>query len=698
MSEGNEFAKMLGHIKSSMKHIVDRLQKLEDHQMKTHEEENVEVVDLDKIEKNKDYTKFTEEIKGKVDLKQKTLRKNQGFDDYLFSMGGMATEPSMQQPPKVSIPEADKYNGSGDPKQHLRQYLSFVKMKGLNEIQVLNAFPFSLTGSASKWYYTLDMGKVKGWTELVNAFLTQFSFNTMIDIMLRDLDTTKQKERETFSEYLVRWREKASKMINRLGEKDQKSGHSTDECFHLQNDIQDLIDKDIIPKPNPPTMPNIHQNPLPNYQRVLPPNQLNYIEEEEFIFAIDDEVWMNFYKPTNGDSCHSTRIGKHFKPPHLEVEHPDREGLEREVPNDALRGALAEKEVPMTTSPKEVLSIMGEENVGVIISFTDKDLPPDGARHNRALYITVECLKAKVPRVLVDNGSKLNVCPFKTATTLGIKRDQISPSSLTIRTCDNSNRSVMGTFKVPCKIGPVNAIVVFHILNIPTSYNLLLGKAWMHPLGKFGQGITEPIKVHTQEATCKYGLGYKGDMKIIMKNKKTPNGNFVKAGESFPYCGFLEPCVKNEEKLLGLEIFFSSKLTLKDTLEEEDTKAAKTEAKDLVDYLGPKAMRLFDGDVLMLEDDEAAIIVWARLVQISEIYAHFDLAAFLRYWDYISNPISLADRLDESCFQLFDHFFFDLQYLLELHATQLLLNRLDLWESRYAMLHDVRVDPKYILI
>jgi hypothetical protein len=137
----------------------------------------------------------------------------------------------------------------------------------------------------------------------------------------------------------------------------------------------------------------------------------------------------------------------------------------------------------MTTSPKEVLSIMGEENVGVIISFTDKDLPPDGARHNRALYITVECLKAKVPRVLVDNGSKLNVCPFKTATTLGIKRDQISPSSLTIRTCDNSNRSVMGTFKVPCKIGPVNAIVVFHILNIPTSYNLLLGKAWMHPLG-----------------------------------------------------------------------------------------------------------------------------------------------------------------------------------------------------------------------
>ena len=94
-------------------------------------------------------------------------------------------------------------------------------MKGLNETQVLNAFLFSLTRSASKWYYTLDIGNVKGWIELLNAVLTKFSFNKMIDITLRHLETTKQKEEETFSEYLVRWREKASKMINCLGEKDQ---------------------------------------------------------------------------------------------------------------------------------------------------------------------------------------------------------------------------------------------------------------------------------------------------------------------------------------------------------------------------------------------------------------------------------------------------------------------------------------------
>jgi hypothetical protein len=44
-------------------------------------------------------------------------------------------------------------------------------------------------------------------------------------------------------------------------------------------------------------------------------------------------VWTDFYKSTNEDSCHSTKRGKHLKPPHLEFEHLGREEREREVPN-----------------------------------------------------------------------------------------------------------------------------------------------------------------------------------------------------------------------------------------------------------------------------------------------------------------------------------------------------------------------------
>ena len=43
----------------------------------------------------------------------------------------------------------------------------------------------------------------------------------MIDVTLRDLETTKQGVGETFSEYMTRWKVKASKMVNKPNAKDQ---------------------------------------------------------------------------------------------------------------------------------------------------------------------------------------------------------------------------------------------------------------------------------------------------------------------------------------------------------------------------------------------------------------------------------------------------------------------------------------------
>ena len=45
--------------------------------------------------------------------------------------------------------------------------------------------------------------------------------NTMINVTLRDLETTKHDVGETFSEYMTRWMTKASRMVNRPNEKEQ---------------------------------------------------------------------------------------------------------------------------------------------------------------------------------------------------------------------------------------------------------------------------------------------------------------------------------------------------------------------------------------------------------------------------------------------------------------------------------------------
>ena len=93
-------------------------------------------------------------------------------------------------------------------------------MKGLNEQQVLHAFPLSLSRMAVEWYYTLDAEKTKVLRELIELFVKQFSYNTMVDVKLKDLETMRHNDNEPFSKLVTRWREKVVEIVNRPAEKD----------------------------------------------------------------------------------------------------------------------------------------------------------------------------------------------------------------------------------------------------------------------------------------------------------------------------------------------------------------------------------------------------------------------------------------------------------------------------------------------
>ena len=138
---------------------------------------------------------------------------------------------------------------------------------------------------------------------------------------------------------------------------------------------------------------------------------------------------------------------------------------------------------------------MGVNNFSQPLTFFDKDLPPKGAIHTRPLQITIECKGAKVLMVLIDNGSTLNLCPFRTTLIIGLDMETIIPSPLTVRAYDNTSRKVMGTFKALCKIGPMQTIVEFHVMNITPNYNLLLGRAWLHPNGAIHSSLHQKMKI-----------------------------------------------------------------------------------------------------------------------------------------------------------------------------------------------------------
>ncbi|RVW77305.1 Transposon Ty3-I Gag-Pol polyprotein [Vitis vinifera] len=110
---------------------------------------------------------------------------------------------------------------------------------------------------------------------------------------------------------------------------------------------------------------------------------------------------------------------------------------------DALTRALSQIRVDTTTTPEGLIHMMTAGRATCIV-FSDDDLPPEGSGHTRPLYISVGCSGRRVPSVLLDNGSALNVCPLATAIALGYAPSDFGPSTQTVRAYDSTRREVMG--------------------------------------------------------------------------------------------------------------------------------------------------------------------------------------------------------------------------------------------------------------
>ena len=108
--------------------------------------------------------------------------------------------------------------------------------------------------------------------------------------------------------------------------------------------------------------------------------------------------------------------------------------------------------------------------------FSADDLPLEGSDHTRPLYITVVCSGHRVPSVLLNNGSALNVCPLATTIALDFAPSDFSPFTQILRAYDNTKREFMGTLTTDFLIGPTTFSILFQVLMIPVYFNLFLAR------------------------------------------------------------------------------------------------------------------------------------------------------------------------------------------------------------------------------
>ncbi|XP_070021710.1 uncharacterized protein [Nicotiana sylvestris] len=128
------------------------------------------------------------------------------------------------------------------------------------------------------------------------------------------------------------------------------------------------------------------------------------------------------------------------------------------------------------------------------ITFHEDELPPEGLSHNRALHITVQLEDKFIARVLIYGGSSLNICLLTTLKRLGKGLHEIRPGTINVKAFDGSQRATIGEINLCLQMSPTWFDVEFQVLDISATYNLMLGKPWIHATGVVASTLQQVVK------------------------------------------------------------------------------------------------------------------------------------------------------------------------------------------------------------
>ena len=207
--------KLLNTIIASQIQLREDMNHMEQHfqNLKSNQEE-------DKIGHDPPNMESEKKINERMNKMEEMIRRARKMEN-LIDYDSLSLFPDVRLPPKFTMPTLDKFDGTGCPKSHLKMYIRAMQPLGMTEEVLAQMFQNTLTGAAIRWFLNLDDAKARSWEDICHEFHEQYKYNIEVDITRRDLETTKQEPKESFSTFITKWRAKAAQMMNRPSEENK---------------------------------------------------------------------------------------------------------------------------------------------------------------------------------------------------------------------------------------------------------------------------------------------------------------------------------------------------------------------------------------------------------------------------------------------------------------------------------------------
>ncbi|KAL8098061.1 hypothetical protein AgCh_030993 [Apium graveolens] len=391
---------------------------------------------------HEEFAKMQEEI-----AQMRTLMRNQeGFETVSESPLSLVLEKARIDR-TLKTPALDHFDGSSDPLAFLNTFDGRMAFFGHSEIDRCQFFSTCLQGTALRWYSNLAPRSIDSWTTLKSKFQARFSSNYKGIKVTASLMTMHQRSGESLRSFLTRFREEITEILDLI---EQMAVNFL--TAGIDKSRHGLLLEEIFKK-RPKTLQAAFQ--IIEHRMML----------QEAVSCIQSPRRSSKYERRRSYSPRSPRgKGAESAVAARGLSHNSRKIYAREVFNVNPSAAKRPRANP---SP--------------VISFSDDEYHPGLIEgHQDALVITTRVGNNTVKKMLVDNGSSVDVLYHHAFSRMDIGDRRLENSRTPLHGFTGNEVHVVGTINMPVLFGSppcqIWKMVKFHVISASSSFNAILGR------------------------------------------------------------------------------------------------------------------------------------------------------------------------------------------------------------------------------
>ncbi|XP_074347067.1 uncharacterized protein LOC141685890 [Apium graveolens] len=119
------------------------------------------------------------------------------------------------------------------------------------------------------------------------------------------------------------------------------------------------------------------------------------------------------------------------------------------------------------------------------------------APHHDGLVISLPVENCLIKRILMDNGSASNIMMFDTLRQMGLSEVNIEKRFTTLVGFSGETKRTIWEIYLPTYAGEINLLHRFLVIDGRSTYNIILGRAWIHNIKAVPSTLHQVVKFPT---------------------------------------------------------------------------------------------------------------------------------------------------------------------------------------------------------